>query len=68
LLKPCIFDISGCYALPPEESLSSITVAAASSKDPTQFCQLNCLSKGAHYFYIKKNITCQCISKIPLGG
>jgi len=64
--KAKIFLIPGCYAMPPEDALTPFPVTNA--KDPSRSCQVACMAKGIHYFYIQQNKTCQCIGDVPLGG
>ena len=57
---------SGCYAMPPEDVLTPFPVS--NPMDPSRSCQMICMAKGIHYFYIQQNKTCQCIGYVPLGG
>ena len=67
-LEPVLFFVAGCYALPPEDSLTAVAITGTNLKNPSGFCRTSCLAKSSHYFYIQQNNTCQCIGKTPLGG
>ena len=62
------FVVAGCYALPPEDSLTAVAITGTNLKNLSSFCRTSCLAKSSHYFYIQQNNTCQCIGKTPLGG